>query len=124
MDARRIAVVCAWIGALFFLVIGAWALAAPHSFYEVLAKYPPYHRHLFHDAGAFQFGLGVGIVAGLLGRRPLAVGLWAAATGATLHAVSHWVDHGLGGRSTDAPLLTIFAAVLVVGLIAAERRTT
>lgn len=120
MTARRLAIASAWVGVLFFAVTGAWALLAPHSFFEILAKYPPYHRHLFHDAGAFQLAIAAGLLAGLFGRSPLAVGLWSGATGATLHAVSHWVDADLGGRDTDPVFLTALAAVLVAGLIAAE----
>ena len=40
----------------------------------------------------------------------------------TLHAISHWVDADTGGRSTDPAFLTIFAAVMVAGLVAAELR--
>ena len=41
---------------------------------------------------------------------------------ASLHAVSHWIDADHGGRSTDPAFLTVLAAVLVAGLIAAEVR--
>jgi hypothetical protein len=120
--ARRIAVGCAWVGFLFFAFTGVWAFAAPESFFDVVAPYPPYHRHLFHDAGAFTLGIAAALMAGILGRRPLAVGLWGGAVGASLHAVSHWLDVDLGGRSSDPYLLTLFAAVLVAGLITAESR--
>lgn len=120
MTARRVVLIGAWIGALFFLVGGVWAMLAPHAFFEVAARYPPYNRHLFHDVGAFQLGLAAGLVAGIAGRGGLAVALWAAAVGACAHAVSHWIDAGLGGRSTDPALLTVLAAVLVAGLVAAE----
>src|SRR4051794_16001088 len=42
---RRLASGCAWVGALFFALGGVWALAAPHSFFQVIAPYPPYSRH-------------------------------------------------------------------------------
>ncbi|MDP8956733.1 MAG: hypothetical protein M3N24_07230 [Actinomycetota bacterium] len=116
------AVLAAWVGAIFTLVTGAWALVAPRSFYEVLATYPPYHRHLFHDIGAFQLGIAAALLAGLARRTPLAVGLWGGAVAATLHAVSHWIDAGLGGRASDPWLLSLLAAVLVAGFIAAEVR--
>ena len=120
--AGRIAVGCAWIGFLFFAFTGVWAFAAPESFFDVVAPYPPYHRHLFHDAGAFSLGIAAALMAGLLGRRALAVGLWGGAVGASLHAVSHWLDADLGGRTSDPYTLTLFAAVLVVGLVASELR--
>jgi hypothetical protein len=122
MTTGRVAVACAWIGALFFLVGGAWALLAPHSFFQSVARYPPYNRHLFHDAGAFQLGIAAGLLAAVARRRAVAVGLWAGAVGASMHAVSHWIDADLGGRSTDPVLLTVLAVVLVAGLVAAEVR--
>ena len=124
MTTRRIAIGCAWIGALFFAVTGAWSFLSPHSFFTTLASYPPYTRHLFHDVGAFQLGIAAALLAGIAGRGGLATGLWGGAVGAAMHAVSHWIDRNLGGRSTDPVLLTLLAAVLAAGLIAAERRTT
>jgi len=120
MDRRLLGIGAAAVGALFFAVTGAWAMLSPHSFFDVLATYPPYTRHLFHDAGAFQLGIAASLIAGIAGRSGLAVGLWAGAVGSTLHAVSHWVDRNLGGRSTDPYLLTALAALLVAGLIAVE----
>jgi hypothetical protein len=122
MDRRAVAIGAAWIGVVFFTATGAWALLGPHSFFTKLATYPPYNRHLFHDAGAFQLGIAAALLAGIAGRGGLAVGLWAGAVGATLHAVSHWIDRDLGGRSSDPYLLTLLAAALVAGLIAAEVR--
>ena len=117
---KRLALASASIGAVFFTVTGAWAFLAPHSFFDVVALYPPYTRHLFHDAGAFQLGIAAALLAGIAGRSGKAVGLWGGAVGGTLHAVSHWIDRNLGGRTTDPYLLTILALVLVAGLVAAE----
>lgn len=86
MTARRMALGAAWAGAVFTVVTGAWALLAPRSFYETVGTYPPYNRHLFHDAGAFQLGIAAALVAALAGRTALAVGLWGGAVGASLHA--------------------------------------
>jgi uncharacterized membrane protein YczE len=122
MTSRRLALAIAWIGVLFFLATGIWALASPHSFFTTLALYPPYTRHLFHDIGAFQLGIAAGLLAGIAGRGGLAVGLWGATVGSILHAYSHWIDRDLGGRSSDPVLLTLLAALLVAGLIAAERK--
>lgn len=120
MTARSVMLASAWIGALIFLVGGAWAMLAPQSFYDVVATYPPYNRHLFHDVGAFQLGIAAGLVAGIGGRSGLRVALWAGAVGASAHAVSHWIDADLGGRSSDPALITVLAAVLVAGLVVAE----
>ncbi len=122
MSAPRVALTAAWIGAAFSVVTGSWPFLAPESFYEVVATYPPFNRHLFHDLGAFQLGIAAALVAGLARRTAIAVGLWGGAVGATFHAVSHWIDAGLGGRSTDPWLLSLLALVLVAGLIAAEVR--
>jgi len=122
MTARRMVLICAWIAALFFLVTGAWSLLAPHSFYDVVATYPPYNQHLFHDEGAFKLGLAAGLLAAVFGRTGLAVGLWAGAVGASAHALSHWIDADLGGSSTASVLLTVLAAALVACLGLAERR--
>jgi len=122
MTGRRIALGSAWVGVVLFLGAGAWALLAPRNFFDVVATYPPYNEHLFHDVGAFQLGLAAALLAAIFGRRGLAVGLWAGAVAASAHAVSHWADTELGGRSTDPVALTVVAAVLVVGLVVAERR--
>ncbi|HEX2267714.1 MAG TPA: hypothetical protein VHI97_05875 [Actinomycetota bacterium] len=122
MSARRLVLVSAWVGVAFGVLAGAWAFLAPDSFYEVVAPYPPFNRHLFHDLGAFQLGIAAALVAGLVRRPAIAVGLWGGAVGATLHAVSHWIDADLGGRASDPWLLSLLALVLVAGLIATEVR--
>jgi hypothetical protein len=122
MTARRVVLTCAWIGALFFLVTGAWSMLAPHSFFDVLAVHPPYNRHMLHDEGAFKLGLAAGLLAAVFGRSGLAVGLWAGAVGASAHALSHWIDADLGGSSTASAFLTVLAAALVAGLVLAETR--
>ncbi|HEX2088383.1 MAG TPA: hypothetical protein VHI54_00415 [Actinomycetota bacterium] len=114
--------ISAWVGVAFAVLTGAWAFLAPGSFYEVVAEYPPFNRHLFHDLGAFQLGIAASLVAGLARRTAIAVGLWGGAVGATLHAVSHWIDVDRGGRASDPWLLSLLALVLVAGLIAAEVR--
>ena len=121
MTARRLGVGCAVVGVALFAVTGVWAMAWPESFFEQIATYPPYNHHLFHDLGAFQLGIAAALAAGIASRTPLAVGLWGGAVGAGAHAISHWVDMDLGGRTSDAPSLTFIAALLVAGLIAAER---
>src|SRR5215212_9317849 len=44
------------IGGLFMLALGIWAFFAPASFADFIAF--PYNRHLLHDVGAFQIGIG------------------------------------------------------------------
>jgi hypothetical protein len=124
MTARRVVLTCAWIGALFFLITGAWSLLAPHSFFDALAVIPPYNRHMLHDEGAFKLGIAAGLLAAVFSRSGLAVGLWAGAVGASVHALSHWIDADLGGSFAASAELTVLAAVLVVGLVLSEMRRT
>jgi hypothetical protein len=121
MDNDRFVRGTAIAGAIVFLVPGAWALADPASFYDAIALFPPYNRHLLHDLGAFQLGVGSALVLGLRGWSGLRVALWAAAVAAVLHAVSHIVDRDLGGRDTDPLALIFVAVVLVAAAIAAGR---
>ena len=52
------------IGGLFMLVLGIWAFFAPASFAEFVAF--PYNRHLLHDVGAFQIGIGTTMLLALM----------------------------------------------------------
>lgn len=121
MDGR-IARVAAWLGGAFFVLTGAWAFAAPRSFFDTVATYPPYNEHLFHDLGAFALGVAAALVAGALRVPGLATGLLGGAVAATLHALAHWLDRDLGGRASDPPLLTLLAAVVLLGAVVAMRR--
>ena len=105
----------ALIGAVFFLVTGVWAFFAPESFFDVVATYPPYNEHLFHDLGAFQIGLGATLGLSLVRADALFVALGGAAVGSIAHAIAHFMDKHLGGRTADPWNLSLFAVLLVVG---------
>ena len=109
------------VGAAFFIVIGAWALADPSSFYARVAHFPPYNRHFLHDVGAFNLGLGVALALGLTRWPGHRVALWAVAVAAVLHAGSHFADRGLGGRPGDPFTLSLIAVVLVAAALLATR---
>ena len=111
------------VGALFFLVTGVWAFVAPRSFFDVVATYPPYNEHLFHDLGAFQFGLAAGLLVSLVRADAVFAVLSGSAAGSILHAVAHFMDSDLGGRSSDPWGLSAFAALLVVGAVLQQRRS-
>ena len=111
-------------GALFFVFTGVWAFAAPRSFFDVLGHYPPFNRHLLHDIGAFSTGIGAALALALTRRSAAFVALAGGAVGASLHAAAHWIDRDLGGKGTDAPLLTVFAALLIAGAFVARRLRT
>ena len=102
------------IGGAVLTASGTWALVAPRSFYDVIATYPPYNRHLIHDVGAFLVGLGVAFLVGLKARRAITVALVANAVAAVLHEVSHVVDRDLGGKASDPWLLGVVAVLFTV----------
>ena len=52
------------IGGLFMLVLGIWAFFVPASFADFVAF--PYNRHLLHDVGAFQIGIGTTMLHALM----------------------------------------------------------
>ena len=112
MIKRRLARAVAGGGVASFLGIGAGAFLGPRSFYDQVATFPPYNLHFIHDIGAFQIGLGVALVLGLLGWTGLATALGGAAAGAVVHAVSHVIDRDLGGKATDPVLFVVLALVL------------
>jgi hypothetical protein len=109
------------VGAIFFGASGVWAFVAPRSFYDQVALWPPYNEHLMHDAGVFQLGIGVGLVAALIGIKGTLAVLAGAATAAVLHVVSHLIDYGEGGRSSDPFVLGAIALLLLVSLAAEWR---
>jgi hypothetical protein len=106
--------ICALAG-LFLVALGVWAMVDPLSFYEQLATFPPYNKHLFHDVGAFQIGLGAVLLLPLVMKDMALLALTAVGLGAALHAVSHVIDRDLGGKTSDPYLLGAFALVLIVG---------
>jgi hypothetical protein len=118
MTPDRIARWAAGIGAVFWIVTGAWAFLAPKSFYDQVAVFPPYNRHFLHDGGAFALGLGATLVFAMVTRwDALRVALAGTGVAAALHVVAHAVDSDLGGRSTDIPGLVLVAAVIIVGAL-------
>lgn len=113
MTGAQFATVVMWLGGLFFVVFGAWAFVAPHSFYDQLATFPPYNRHLVHDIGAFQIGIGAALLMAARWNDAPFVVLAGAAAGGVVHLVSHIIDHDLGGSDSDIPLFAVIAAILL-----------
>lgn len=97
---------------------GAWAFFAPRSFADTVATFPPYNVHLIHDVGAFLLGLGATLLAALRWRDALFVALLGGTVAAAFHAASHIMDRHLGGAVSDPWLLTGFAVLLLVALVA------
>lgn len=107
----------------FYIVAGLWAFLAPDSFFGVIAPFPPFSRHLFHDLGAFQVGLGLTLVLGFAARAALMPALLAVLAASVLHLASHLEDRALGGHSSDPLSLGLLCAVLAAAVVL-ERRAT
>lgn len=116
---RTFAKAVAGLAAVFYLASGIWAFAAPESFAENIADFPPYNRHLVHDLGVFGTALGVAAAAGLLLSDALTAMLAAVAAGSLLHGVSHIVDRGLGGQPSDPWTVSLLGVVTLLAFLAA-----
>lgn len=110
------------LAAVFHLVIGVWAFAAPGSFFEHIGTYPPYNEHFVHDIGAFNLGLGAAAVAALLVSDSLVAVLTGLAVGAVMHEIAHIMDRLLGGSPSDPYTLGALALIVLAGLLAAAKR--
>ena len=97
---------------IFFVAAGVWAFADPSSFYDN-SPYPPYNRHLLHDIGAFQIGLGAVLLLSLWSRDSMAVALLGTGVGAAMHALAHNIDHAQGGETGQTAFFWILAGVLL-----------
>lgn len=109
----------AWViglGGVFHAGSGAWAFAAPRSFYDSVATFPPFNEHFLPDIGAFLIGIGVALLASLVWSDAKFVVLVGGTAAAVLHWISHVRDHDLGGARSDPWLLGVLAALLLVGL--------
>jgi hypothetical protein len=103
------------------LVFGVWAFFAPVSFIDYV-NYAPYNEHLTHDAGAFQIGIGVGLIAALLWNDALGAALVGFVVASGLHSWSHFTDRHLGGHGSDVPLLGLMTLLGVVAVVLLTRR--
>ncbi|MQA94687.1 MAG: hypothetical protein GEV11_08540 [Streptosporangiales bacterium] len=117
MSSTTFARVVTGVAAAVFLLPGVWAFAAPRSFYEIVATFPPFNLHLFHDLGAFQLGVGAALLVALFTSDALLAGLAGGAAGTVVHAISHWLDQNLGGRPSDPWVLSALALVVVAALV-------
>lgn len=121
MTADRFATIVLWLAGLFFLLPGVWAFLDPRSFYDQLATFPPYNRHLVHDIGAFQIGIGAALLLATRWHDAAFVALAGAAAAASVHLLSHIIDHDHGGNDSDIPVFAIVAALLIAAAAARWR---
>lgn len=104
------------VGGISFVLFGAWAMAAPESFFDRIALFEPYNQHLLQDIGAFQLGLGAVLLLATLAPAldSLTVALLGTGLGAAAHAISHVIGRDLGGKpSSDIPMFVVLAALLI-----------
>jgi len=93
---------------------------APRSFARFVAF--PYHEHFLHDLGAFQVGIGVTLLLALAWRDAPTVALAGFLVANTLHAVSHAVDLGLGGRASDPWAIGVLSLLAAAALVVRVRQ--
>ena len=114
---RRQSVVAAAtvVCAASMLGLGAWAFLAPESFSSFI-DYAPYNRHLIHDAGAFQLGIGVSLLVALRWTDGLLVALTGFAVASGLHTLSHALDRQIGGHDSDVPSLALLTLIALLAI--------
>ena len=98
--ARRFVLTVTLLAGLFMTAAGMAALLAPGWFADAAGF--PRHTHFVHDAGAFQFGIGVTLLLAVAWRDGLALALAGFLVANTTHAVNHAVDLDLGGHGGDS----------------------
>lgn len=103
------------LAAATMLVAGIWARFDPASFAEVTNW--PNHEHFLHDAGVFQIGIGLMLLAVLWWRDAVAVVLGGFVVTNTFHAYNHAVDLDQGGNPTDPWALLAVSVIAAAGLV-------
>jgi hypothetical protein len=121
---RSPARVLAGVSGLILIALGLWAFFAPSSFFESVATYPPYNRHLLHDLGAFMLGLGGCLGLALIWSDAPLVALAGNGVAAFFHFVSHVQDRSLGGKAADPITTGAFAVVLIAAALMRRREVS
>lgn len=109
-----------------FLLIAAWMVVDPRSFFDNVGPFGAYNVHYIGDAAAFQGGVGIALAASIWVRSLRPGALLAATAMAGLHAINHWIDiNAANGDSNadvfDAVSLTL-QFVLTLGLLRAAMK--
>ena len=107
------------ISGLFILSLSIWAFFASASFADFVAF--PYNRHLLHDVGAFQIGIGATMLLALLWADGVMVVLAGYVVGRGFHLASHIVDWHVGGHGYDPLVLGLMAVIGLAGMYARAR---
>lgn len=114
---RRSMMTAIAVSAASMLAFGLWALVLPESFAGFI-NYEPFNRHLVHDAGAFQIGIGVSLALALVADDVALVALSGFVVAGALHTWSHYVDRLLGGHGSDVPVLALLTLIGAFGIAA------
>ena len=107
------------ISGLFMVAFGIWAFFAPVSFADFVAF--PYNRHLLHDVGAFQIGIGATVLLALLWADSIMVVLVGYLVGSSFHLASHIIDRHIGGHGYDLLVLGFLILIGLAGIYARAR---
>jgi hypothetical protein len=107
------------ISGLFMLALGIWAFFAPASFADLVAF--PYNRHLLHDVGAFQIGIGATLLLALLWADSVMVVLAGYVVGTSFHLASHIIDRHIGGHGYDPLVLGLLVIIGLAGMYGRAR---
>lgn len=118
-DHRSGDIAAVTIGGLFMLSLGIWAFFTPASFADFVAF--PYNRHLLHDVGAFQIGIGTTMLLALMWTDGVMVVLAGYVVGSGFHLVSHILDRDIGGHSYDPLVLSVMVTVGLAGMYLRSR---
>lgn len=101
------------VAAMSMLITGVWMRIDPESFAR-WANWPN-HVHFLHDAGVFQVGIGMTMLAALRWRDAISVALFGFLLANSLHALNHALDRD-GGNPSDWWQLGTFSLFALIGL--------
>ena len=116
--AGAVVVITALCG-LFATAVGVWTLGWPRNF-ATSVRYGS-DEHFIHVAGAFQIGIGVGLLFALIWRDAISTVLLAFLIANSIHAVNQGIDLDTSGRAGDRWLIGA-VSVLVAGALFARLR--
>jgi hypothetical protein len=109
--------IVAILAGLSLIGLGLWAFLDPRSFFEQLATWRPFNEHFLHDLGAFQIGLGAVLLLAAMSADALVVALGGVGIGSAMHALSHLIDRGDGGRDSDPFVFGVLALIILAAAL-------
>jgi hypothetical protein len=108
------------IAGITHLLTGVAMLLTPMWFFAAIGTFPPFNRHYTGDMGAFQVGLGIGLLVAARAPARQRLLILSATIGNLLHALNHAYDAVLSRASLGywladtAPLLVLTLALFLV----------